>query len=69
MAVDQLQFAAKLLPNHALVQYHLGMAYAQSGRSTQARQALQRALKLGLMPLSLAGEAERELQKLSESQS
>lgn len=67
MAIDQLQFAAKSLPDRALVQYHLGMACAQSGKSTQARQALQRALKLGLMPSTLADEAERELHRLSES--
>ncbi|MEM9010040.1 MAG: tetratricopeptide repeat protein [Pseudomonadota bacterium] len=39
--------AAEALPNNLLVQYHVGMAYAEAGQMEEARVALERALTLG----------------------
>ena len=45
-ALKPLLEAATMVPNHALVQYHVGLAYAQLGDDAKARRALERALKL-----------------------
>lgn len=45
-ALEPLTKAATLLPDNALVQYHLGMAYAKLGQRTRALEALTRALDL-----------------------
>ena len=64
-ALDQLRPAAGALPDDAVVQYHLGMTYAQIGETQKARQALRQALTHGLMPGPLASEAEQKLKQLS----
>ena len=46
-AVDALEPAARALGRNALVQYHLGMAYAGLGRDREAVATLERALALG----------------------
>ena len=45
-ALEPLTRAATLLPDNALVQYHLGMAYAKLDQRTRALEALTRALDL-----------------------
>jgi len=45
-AVKLLQTSVTKEPNKALYRYHLGMAYYQSGRKPEAKEALQMALKL-----------------------
>lgn len=46
-ALEYLEPAARGLPNDALVQYHLGMAYVGLGNTEAAKQQLERALTLG----------------------
>lgn len=43
-ALPHLEFAAEAAPDNAEIQYHLGMAYKQVGRETDARIHLERAL-------------------------
>ncbi len=45
-AVTSLESATKALPDVAIFQYHLGMAYAASADKPKARKALEKALKL-----------------------
>jgi len=44
-AAQLLEQAASALPEHPQVQYHLGVVYAELGKRTEARQALEQALK------------------------
>jgi Flp pilus assembly protein TadD len=46
MAVAALRDSVQKDPKAPLYHYHLGLAYLQSGKNTDARQALQQALKL-----------------------
>jgi tetratricopeptide (TPR) repeat protein len=46
LAITTLRQAVEIDPGSAIFQYHLGMAYARSGDTVQARQSLQAALKL-----------------------
>jgi tetratricopeptide (TPR) repeat protein len=45
-ALKPLVEAATSVPNHPIVQYHLGLTYAQMGDDAKARKALERALKI-----------------------
>ena len=45
-AVESLEPAAEGLPGNAMVQFHLGMAYAEVDRTEDAREALSRAIGL-----------------------
>jgi tetratricopeptide (TPR) repeat protein len=47
-AIEELQSAARALPQDAFVQFHLGMAMLAQGKRIPARQYLHRALQLGL---------------------
>jgi len=47
------------------VQFHLGMAYTDGGQSPEGRQALQRALKMGLGDPTLVAQAQSTLQRLT----
>lgn len=59
-AVAVLRDAAPRLPNNAIAQYHLGMAYASIGQTDLAREQLQRALEIsdagGFFPQRAAAE-------------
>jgi tetratricopeptide (TPR) repeat protein len=46
LAISTLKFSAVKDPNNALYHYHLGLAYASSGDTVQARGSLTRALAL-----------------------
>jgi Flp pilus assembly protein TadD len=46
LAIQPLEEAVQSNPTDATSQFHLGMAYAKSGRTTQARLHLERALQL-----------------------
>jgi tetratricopeptide (TPR) repeat protein len=46
LAVTTLQEAAKQDPANPIIQYHLGLAYLETGAKPAARQSLERALKL-----------------------
>ncbi|WP_425102240.1 tetratricopeptide repeat protein [Tropicibacter sp. S64] len=46
-AIVQLEAAAKALPEEASVAAHLGLAYAEAGRTEEAKTELQRSLDLG----------------------
>src|SRR6185436_9693567 len=60
LAVEPLERSVKKDPANAQFQYHLGVAYLQSGDKTKAREALDRALALGLSN-SEAAEAAKAL--------
>jgi Flp pilus assembly protein TadD len=45
-AVDLFKEAVKGNPNNPTYNYHLGLAYARNGQSAQARQQLDRLLKI-----------------------
>ena len=45
-ALEQLEASAKAVPENAVVQYHLGMAYFQTGAADKAKRALTKALAL-----------------------
>ena len=53
MAVSPLEQAVAKDPNNAMYQYHLGLAYASTGASAKARQALQRSLALEKAPAQI----------------
>ncbi len=66
-ALRHLQTAAEALPDIALVQYHLGMAYAKAGVVDRAEAALKRAIELAAGDTSLDAqrqEAEKTLATL-----
>jgi tetratricopeptide (TPR) repeat protein len=63
LALEQLKPAGAALPENATVQYHLGMTYLQIGQPDRARQALRRALKLGLARAAVS-KAEQTLTQL-----
>ena len=65
LAVNELHLAAQALPENAEVQFHLGMAYTDGGQSPEGRQALQRALKMGLGDPTLVAQAQSTLQRLT----
>jgi Flp pilus assembly protein TadD len=46
MAIAPLERSVKAMPGSALYHYHLGLAYAKTGRAADARRALERALQL-----------------------
>jgi tetratricopeptide (TPR) repeat protein len=46
LAVRPLEDSLKAMPDNADILYHLGLTYAKIGNKAQARQALERALKL-----------------------
>ncbi len=46
LAIPPLRLAVEKDPNNPSFQYHLGLAYSQTGDKTSARQALEQALKL-----------------------
>jgi Flp pilus assembly protein TadD len=46
LAIPPLQLSVEKDPNNPLFHYHLGLAYAKAGNSTQARVSLSRALAL-----------------------
>jgi Tfp pilus assembly protein PilF len=46
LAVAELADSAEKLKNHAVVQYHLGMAYYKKGQNALAKKQLQKALAL-----------------------
>jgi tetratricopeptide (TPR) repeat protein len=48
LAIEELQSAARALPQDAFVQFHLAMAMLAQGNRNPARQFLHRALQLGL---------------------
>ena len=48
LAVEPLERSVKKDPTNAQFHYHLGVAYQQTGDRTKAREALDRALALGL---------------------
>jgi Flp pilus assembly protein TadD len=60
LAVRPFEEATAMDPNNPTYRYHLGLAYAKTGDSTRARQALQGALQLNPKLL----EARRELNML-----
>jgi len=45
-AVDDLEAAARLVPQASEIQNHLGLAYLEQGRTQEARVAFERALEL-----------------------
>jgi len=65
MALQQLEPAAAAVPDNPTFQYHLGMAYFQAGRQRDAKQALTRALKLGLNPSGPAAQAQQTLVRIN----
>jgi putative PEP-CTERM system TPR-repeat lipoprotein len=65
VAVASLEESVKKKPGSGTTLYHLGMAYAKAGgRDAQARDALERALKLNLQPADAAA-AKQVLSTLS----
>src|SRR3974390_2448608 len=46
-ATELLEQAAAAMPNRAVVQYHLGMSYANSGQTAKASEQFKKALALG----------------------
>lgn len=64
LALEQLRPAARDLPNNATVHFHLGMTYFHMGDEAHARQALERASRLGLRPASRAALTDQTLRKL-----
>ena len=65
LALEQLRSAAEALPDDARVQFHLGMTFYQMEEEpAQAREALKRAVELGLEPGGLAVTAEQALAQL-----
>lgn len=49
-AIDHLLLSARQKPDNATVQYHLGVAYLEAGRTREGRAALERAVDLGGFP-------------------
>jgi Flp pilus assembly protein TadD len=45
-AVAELQESAALEPDNAVINYHLGMAYYKNGQTKDARNSLEKALKI-----------------------
>jgi tetratricopeptide (TPR) repeat protein len=46
LGVPALESAVKASPNNAIYRYHLGVAYARTGKPPQAREELTRALQI-----------------------
>ena len=46
LAIKPLQFSVNRVPNNPEYLFHLGVAYAKTGRPDEARDTLNRALKL-----------------------
>lgn len=68
-ALSQLEPAAKALPDDAMAQYHLGMAYSAAGRTEEAIRQLELALSMDLDPKGpQIAAAQAELQKLKAAQ-
>ena len=49
-ALDLLQKATELIPDNATANYHLALAYKESGNGQQAKLKLKKALHLGKFP-------------------
>jgi len=64
LAVPALVESAKKNPTNAVMQYHLGMAYAKAGEKEKARQSLQRAFSIS-SNFEGADEARRTLNSLA----
>jgi len=62
-AIPLLEPLTRQDPNNPTYRYHLGLAYAQAGRDTLARQSLERALAMKL-PAADAAEARKTLDTL-----
>jgi Flp pilus assembly protein TadD len=65
-AIDDLERAAKLVPHASEVHNHLGLAYAQAGRDSEALGAFERAVELDCDNASAAHNLELWTQKRSE---
>ena len=63
MAIPALESSVKQMPQNGMAQYHLGVAYLQSGDFVKARQALARSLTLGEFEGS--ADARKALQSLA----
>jgi len=62
-AVNTLQIAVDIMPDHPVYQFHIGMALAQTGDDSRARRSLERALQLA-PNMPEADEARRTLKTL-----
>lgn len=69
-AVEYLEPAAAAIPDDASVQYHVGLAYAATGRAEEAKAALQRAIELdeGGSALPQVEEARQKLAELNSAE-
>jgi tetratricopeptide (TPR) repeat protein len=63
MAIPALESSVKQMPQNGMAQYHLGVAYLQSGDVVKARQALARSLTLG--DFEGSADARKALQSLA----